>query len=189
MQIPLSLQIIYPFVQFYAFIAILRALMQYLDADFHNPVSRFIHRLTSFPIKLLRTVVPRVHGADLLSPLVLVLLICGAERAILIHLSHYEITIPAVSLLTIAIVLDRAITIMIIAILVRVVMSWIPMGLKRIERLIYTSTEPLMARARRVLPQFGGLDFSPILVLLALNVIDWVGVSNIQATGNSMLVR
>ena len=187
MQIPLSLQIIYPFVQFYAFIAILRALMQYLDADFHNPVSRFIHRLTSLPIKLLRTVVPRVHGADLLSPLILALLVSGIDRAILIHLSHYQLTIPSVTLLTIAIVLDRAITIMIIAILVRVVMSWIPMGLKKVQRLIYTSTEPLMARARRFLPTFGGLDFSPILVLLLLNVIDWVGVSNIEAMGNRML--
>ena len=188
MQTPLSLQLIVPFLQFYAFIAIMRALMQYLDADFHHPISRFVHSMTSLPIRLLRVVVPRVHGADLLSPLALALLVCGIEQGMLILASPYGLSIPAVVFLTIAIVLDRAITILLIAVLIRVIMSWVPLGLRNTERLIYSCTEPLMARARRILPQFGGLDFSPIAVLLAFEVFSWIGVGFLEAVGKNLLI-
>ena len=187
MQIPLSLQLIYPILLIYAFIAIMRALMQYLDADFHNPISQFIHRVTALPIKFLRIFVPRLQGSDALSPLVLALLVSGAERLLWIHSDGIGLDIPATSVLTIAIVLERTINIMIIAILIRVVMSWVPIGMLNIERLIYTATEPLMAIARRFLPPFGGLDFTPILILLGLKLISWIGVGSIQALGDQIL--
>ncbi len=187
MQIPLSLQLIYPILLIYGFITILRALMQYLDSDFHNPISQFIHRVTALPIKVLRIFVPRVQGSDSLSPIVLALLVSFAERILWMQSSGYGLDIPATSILTVAIVVERAINIMIIMILIRVVMSWVPLGMRNIERLIYTSTEPLMAFARRFIPSFGALDFTPILILLGLELISWIGVGSIQALGYRML--
>lgn len=187
MQIPLSLQLIYPILLIYGFITILRALMQYLDSDFHNPISQFIHRVTAIPIKFLRIFVPRVQGSDSLSPLVLALLVSFAERLLWMQSNGYGLDILATSILTIAIVIERAINIMIIVILIRVVMSWVPLGMRNIERLIYTSTEPLMAFARRFLPTFGALDFTPILILLALELISWIGVGSIEVLGYRML--
>ncbi|MDE0308602.1 MAG: YggT family protein [Acidiferrobacterales bacterium] len=187
MQIPLSLQLIYPILLIYGFIAILRALMQYLDSDFHNPISQFIHRVTALPIKLLRVFVPRVRGSDSLSPLVLALLVAFAERFVWMQSNGIGLDIPATSVLTIAIVLERAINVMIIVILIRVVMSWVPIGTRSIQRLIFTTTEPLMSFARRFIPPFGALDFTPILILLALEVVSWIGVGSIEVMGYRLL--
>ena len=188
MEIPLQIQLIHPLLQIYAFVVILRALMQYLDADFYNPISQFIDRLTVIPIKLLRIVLPRINGADVLSPLVLVLLVCAADRAVLIAANQLGVDIVATAVLAVAIALDRAITIIIIAILVRILMSWVPIGLKNLQRLVFTATEPIMGPARRMLPTLGPLDFSPILVLLGLEIISWIGVGTIEALGNRLLL-
>ena len=187
MQIPVSLELLQTFLVVYAFVAILRAMMQYLDADFHNPISQFIHRITNLPIKMLRIVVPRVGGADMLSPLVLALLVCGAERAILIYSYIEQFNIFATAVLTVAIVLDRALTIMIIAILAHVVMSWIPMKFTGFQRLVFTFTRPILARAQGIIPTFGALDFSPILVLLGLEIISWIVVGPLEAFGARLL--
>jgi YggT family protein len=66
---------------------------------------------------------------------------------------------------------------LIIAILVRVVFSWIsPSPSNPIYRLAYEVTEPLLAPVRRLLPQTMGLDFSPMIVwFLLLLIVQLVG--------------
>lgn len=60
-----------------------------------------------------------------------------------------------------------------IAILIRVLMSWIP-NLNPdnpIVQIIRSITDPILEPARRLIPPIGGLDFSPIVVLLLLSVL------------------
>ena len=59
-----------------------------------------------------------------------------------------------------------------IAILGRVIMSWVsPRGNDPISSILIQMTEPLIAPIRRVLPQFGMFDLSPMVALLLLNFI------------------
>ena len=62
-----------------------------------------------------------------------------------------------------------------ILILVRVLLSWIPIGdnatIHSIVGLIYAATEPILSRIRRILPPMGGLDLSPIVAMVLLRVI------------------
>lgn len=55
-------------------------------------------------------------------------------------------------------------------ILARAILSWFrPSPYHPVVRFLYRITDPLFDRIRRFLPlQFGGLDFSPILVFLAI---------------------
>ena len=58
-------------------------------------------------------------------------------------------------------------------ILGRVLVSWFdPAGTYRISRILYEMSEPLLAPARRVLPTFGGVDWSPLVTMIALNVLE-----------------
>ncbi len=60
-----------------------------------------------------------------------------------------------------------------IAILIRILMSWIP-NLNPdnpIVQIIRSITDPILEPARRLIPPVGGLDFSPIVVLLLLSVL------------------
>ena len=59
-----------------------------------------------------------------------------------------------------------------LVVLAAVVMSWVRVDLRNpLARIVHSLTEPVLAPIRRVLPVVGGLDFSPMVVLLALRVL------------------
>jgi YggT family protein len=55
-------------------------------------------------------------------------------------------------------------------VIARAVISWVnPDPYNPVVRFLYNATEPLLYRVRRALPLFaGGIDFSPLLVLVAI---------------------
>ena len=65
------------------------------------------------------------------------------------------------------------------AIFARAILSFVPMFmrppypafLETISRFVFQITEPVMAPVRRMLPAFGGLDFSPMVVIIVLWLI------------------
>lgn len=66
------------------------------------------------------------------------------------------------------------ITILTWAILIRVLLSWIP-NLSRdnpLVQLLYQITDPVLEPARRIIPPLGGMDFSPIVVILVLQLLE-----------------
>ena len=55
----------------------------------------------------------------------------------------------------------------------RVILSWVNHDVTNpIINWVYRLTEPVMAPFRSLIPAFGGIDFTPILVLLVLNIIE-----------------
>ena len=56
-----------------------------------------------------------------------------------------------------------------------IILSWVAQGSRHPAiHLLYQITEPVMAPFRKLLPPMGGLDFSPILVFVLINVIQIV---------------
>ena len=55
--------------------------------------------------------------------------------------------------------------------IVSVVMSWISPGYSPFGALVHQLAEPLLAPFRRLLPPMGGLDLSPIVAFLAIQVV------------------
>jgi YggT family protein len=59
-----------------------------------------------------------------------------------------------------------------VVVLAAVVMSWIRIDRRLpLAKLVYSLTEPVLAPIRRVLLSIGGLDFSPMVLLIALRVL------------------
>ncbi len=68
-----------------------------------------------------------------------------------------------------AYILDFALTIYMYILIARAILSWVnPDPYNPIVSFLYRATEPLLQRVRRVLPDTGGLDLSPLLILLAI---------------------
>jgi YggT family protein len=67
-------------------------------------------------------------------------------------------------------ILNLVLTLYMVAIIARAVISWVnPDPYNAIVRFLYNVTEPVLYRVRRMLPlSFGGFDFSPIIVILAI---------------------
>src|SRR6266542_3241808 len=61
---------------------------------------------------------------------------------------------------------------LVLAIFVRVIMSWVPMRLPLgLNDLVWNVTEPVLAPIRRYVPIAGGIDFSPFIALLLIQII------------------
>jgi YggT family protein len=59
-----------------------------------------------------------------------------------------------------------------LVVLAAVVMSWVRMDRRHpLARIVYSLTEPVLAPIRRALPSIGGLDFAPMVLLIALRVL------------------
>ena len=59
-----------------------------------------------------------------------------------------------------------------VVVLGRVIMSWIDPGFERpLGQFVYSLTEPFLAPIRKVLPQSGSLDWSPLVLLLLLGLL------------------
>jgi YggT family protein len=61
---------------------------------------------------------------------------------------------------------------LVLAIFVRVIMSWVPIRLPLgLNDLVWNVTEPVLAPIRRYMPIAGGMDFSPFIALLLIQII------------------
>ena len=73
-------------------------------------------------------------------------------------------------------ILRNLITLYTVVLLLRVVMSWFPPSssqspMASVQMWLSKLTEPVLAPIRRTLPPMGGLDLSPMLLLLALRFL------------------
>lgn len=85
-------------------------------------------------------------------------------------------------------ILDLAFNIYIFIIIARALVSWVnPDPYNPIVRFLHNATDPLLYRIRRLIPfQMGTIDFSPIILLLALSVVQQILITFLYQLANSM---
>ncbi|CAN7411873.1 YggT family protein [Pseudomonas sp. LjRoot71] len=164
----------------YLLIVLLRFILQLVRADFYNPLSQFIVRATHPLLKPLRKVIPSVAGLDLAS-LVLAIVVQLVLMALTLMLLGYGVDNP-LQLLVWSIIGVTALFLKVFffALIISVILSWVAQGSHNpTAMLINQICEPLLAPIRRILPSMGGLDLSPIVAFLILNLIDMLVIRNL----------
>lgn len=154
----------------YIVMVLLRFLLQLVRADFYNPICQFLVKATNPPLKPLRRVIPGLKGIDLASVVLLVLLQMLALW--LMHLAGGRtIALPALFLFSLSELLLLTLNVFLISILVQVIMSWInPQAHNPVLSILNSLNEPLLRPARRMLPNSSGIDFSPLLVMVLIQL-------------------
>lgn len=149
------------------FAFLLRFILQAVRADFYNPISQGIVRLTDPVLRPLRKVIPPVGGLELSALLLSVLLQMGLVMIMYSGVSPITALLLA-SFRLLGIVLD----LYFYALILIVILSWVAPGSRHPgAMLLYQVTEPLLAPFRRLIPPMGGLDLSVMVVFLLLMVI------------------
>lgn len=156
----------------YILIVALRFLLHWVQADFYNPVSQFVVKATNLPLKYLRRWIPGYAGIDW-SSLVLMLVLQAIEIVLLWSISTGRIPAPTgLLVLSFAEILELAVYIFFFAIIIQIIISWVnPGAYNPITIILYKLTDPLLRPARRLIPPISGLDFSPMAVLIGLQLI------------------
>lgn len=162
---------------FYMTIVLLRFLLQLARADFFNPITQFVVTATNPPLRPLRKVIPAWGGIDGAALVLAIIIQAITFFLILIALNG---GIPAVNPLTLLVwailnVLSLIVKIYFWSVIAVVVVSWIaPQSGHPAIQLVAQITEPVMRPVRKVMPSMGGLDLSPIIVFLILNILSVV---------------
>ncbi len=167
----------------YLLIVLLRFILQLVRADFYNPLSQFVVRATQPLLKPLRRVIPGLAGLDLAS-LVLAVLLQLLLMAVTLILLGYGIDGFLLQLLVWAVIGVTALFIKVFyfALIVSVILSWVaPGSYNPGAQLVNQLCEPLLLPFRRLLPNLGGLDISPIFAFIALNLFDMLVIGNLAA--------
>lgn len=157
--------------QLYTFVLILRFLLPFARADFRNPLSQGILKVTSPLVVPLRRVIPsfgRIDTATLLViffalylTLFLISLIIGARLGPSILAVSSLAYIPLLML-----------RLYFFLIIVRVILSWVsPGGYNPAIALFHQLTDPVLRPVQRVIPPLGGFDLSPIFAIILIGAL------------------
>ncbi|MEQ0960571.1 YggT family protein [Pseudomonas aeruginosa] len=167
----------------YLLIVLLRFILQLVRADFYNPLSQFIVRATKPLLNPLRRIIPGFGGIDLAS-LVLAILIQLVLMILILMLMGYGVGGFIMQLLiwSIIAVTSLFLKMFFFALIISVILSWVaPGSYNPGAQLVNQICEPLLMPFRKLLPNLGGLDLSPIFAFLALKLIDMLVINNLAA--------
>jgi YggT family protein len=158
--------------ELFLFAVLLRFLFQLVRADFYNPVSQFIVALTNPLVKPLRRVIPGFFGIDFASLILLIAVKC-LEIYLLRLIDGLDVPLLALVVAAALELVRLTLNVFFFAVIIRALLSWFsPYGIRHnpVGNLLVGLTEPLLGPARRLIPPVGGLDLSPIVVLVALQI-------------------
>jgi len=158
----------------YILLIMLRFLLQWFQVGFRNdPMLRLLLRLTNLPLQLLYNFIPGWRDIDF-SAIVLMLALKMIELSLIAWLYGQSPSIIGLFLLSMANLLSLMIYIFIFAIIIQVILSWItsPDNYNPLSNILFSLNEPILRPVRRKIPPLQGLDLSPLVVIIILQLAD-----------------
>ena len=155
---------------------LLRFFLQLFKASFNNPLTYMVVSLTDFAVKPARRIIPSWGKIDL-STLILALITQFLLQFSLLWLRHLPLSLVGntiwISLVGTALlgVFRTALDVFFYAILLQAILSWFnPQS--PISSVLNSLTKPILAPIQRILPVANGMDFSPIVALILIQMIN-----------------
>jgi YggT family protein len=155
----------------YLLVVLLRFILQLVRANFYNPLCQFAVKATQPLLKPLRRVIPSMFGLDM-SSLVLALIVQMVLFAVILLLSGYKVDVLFLAPWGLIGIFALFLKILFWAMIISVILSWVAPGSHNPgAELVQQITEPVLAPFRRIIPNLGGLDISPIFAFIALQLL------------------
>lgn len=168
--------IVYSLMSLFLVIVILRFLLQLVRADFYNPVSQAIVKITMPLLKPLRKFIPSVMGIDTASIVLIILVQLVATSLLAMIMGMWGIILNPLPLILWGLVgaLTIVSSIFFWCMIISIIGSFIaPFSNHPLLTLANQIINPLAAPIRKLIPPIGGvLDISPIIILLGLKIVD-----------------
>lgn len=155
----------------YVFTFLLRIAMQWIRADFRNPLTQFIVRVTNPLVIPLRRIVPAAGNLDTAS-LIVVLLLQLIFTVVVLGRYCGEPNFLQVLSLTVLRTVYLIVRMYMFVILAYVILSWINPGTYNpVAALLAALAEPALRPFRRLIPPIGGLDLSALFTLVGIYAV------------------
>ncbi len=155
----------------YILAVLLRFLLQLVRADFYNPISQFLVKVTQPVLRPLRRVIPGFGGIDV-AALVLLFALQLAALYVVWLVGSGVLLSPAVAIvLAVAELVELLLNVYMVVLIVQAILSWVQSGYNPVASVLYSLSDPVLRPIRRMLPPIAGLDLSPLVAIIAIQVI------------------
>lgn len=156
----------------YLMVVILRLWLQLVRADFYNPFSQFVVKVTQPIVGPLRRVIPAIGKFDT-ATFVIALIIACLKTFVIVSLVR-GLSIDPLSLIIVGVieVIKEVFNLMFWMLIIRALLSWVSQGQNPIEYVIAQLTEPFLRPIRKIIPPIGGLDLSILVAIIALQFVE-----------------
>jgi YggT family protein len=155
----------------YLLIVLMRFILQLVRANFYNPLCQFIVKATQPLLKPLRRFIPSMFGLDM-SSLVLALIVQMLLIAVILLLKGFMVDWLFLVPWALIAIFSLFLNIIFWAMIISVILSWVAPGSHNPgAELVAQITEPVLAPFRRIIPNLGGLDISPIFAFIAIQLL------------------
>lgn len=164
--------LIQTFAGLYYLLVMVRFLMQASRVDYYNPICQGIVRLTDPPVRPLKKILPSIKGVDFATLVVAFVVLLIMISLVMFIKGGYPFH-PLYIAWALVGMLSTIFDIYFFSLLIMVIASWVaPHSNHPVMSLVNQLTDPICTPARKLLPPMGGLDFSIILVFVAITLID-----------------
>lgn len=155
----------------YLLVFLLRFILQWVRADFYNPIARFVVSASNPLVIPARRVVPSIAGFDTATLLVLMVLEFGVTAVLLALIGqpfNWTLILQFGFLRLISLVLWFYFA----SLLVYVILSWVAQrGPNPVSSILASVNEPVLRPLRRIIPPIAGLDLSPLIAILLIQAL------------------
>ncbi len=150
---------------------VLRVLLQLVRANFQNPICQFLYKASNPVLMPLRRIIPAWRRLDL-AGVVLAWVLLLLKRLLIFAMLGTLPSLAGLALIAFADLIGFVLMLMLILIIVRAILSFVASdSYHPVVPLIHQLTEPVLKPVRKRMPVLGGLDLSPMLVLLAIMLL------------------
>lgn len=150
---------------------LMRLLLQWVRADFYNPLCQFLVKITNPLVVPARRIIPSIGKLDTASVVVIVVLEL-IEIFVINILRDGGLTTQYLLLFTFKKLLFILLITYFVLIIARVIVSWVAQQSRHpLIPLIYQLTEPVLKPISRIVPPISGIDLSPLIALIALQFL------------------
>ncbi|MGH8443676.1 MAG: YggT family protein [Solimonas sp.] len=151
---------------------LLRILLQWSRADFYNPISQAIWKATRFPSDFLRSYLPNIRNINL-AALLMLLVLAVAYIYVVISVLGFSLSLPSALWYALLKLVVLAINLFTFTIFIQAIMSWLGPGVNNpASNILWSLNEPLLRPVRRIIPPMSGLDLSPLVLIVVLQVLN-----------------
>lgn len=158
-------------IDLYVTAILLRLLLQWVRADFYNPLCQFLVTITNPVVVPARRVVPSIGRLDTASVVVMLLLEL-IQLVIIGQLRQHGLDLQLILIFAVRKLLVLLLMTYFVLIIARVIVSWIGSQSRHpMIPLIYQLTEPVLRPFSKLVPPMGGVDLSPLFVLIAVRFL------------------
>ncbi|CAB0151931.1 hypothetical protein PSI9734_02286 [Pseudidiomarina piscicola] len=156
--------------ELFLMVVILRVWLQAARADFYNPVSQFVVKVTNPLVLPLRKAIPMVGVWDLAT--IVLALVVSIGKFMALYAAHgYPMIWSDILLMGVLGAVSQFLQLLFWVVLIRALLSWFAQGYNPMQAILVQLTEPFLAPIRRIIPPIGGLDLSVLVLVIGIQAL------------------